>query len=197
MSNLKDMTKKVESNVNFNGDLRYPSYAVLLPCGASVLCKAGASLGLSVIISRKEANRKGVKYLRPIKWEYSDLYIYPNREVRDKKGRYYGQYLGHDADDLYGGIITSSEYGGMQHDIFILRDNRIYRVDAFGEATQYSSEGMIKCRLCWGTEWNIAGKSYPDPEDYLSVIRELAKAHPMALRAALELQCMQQYDEKK
>lgn len=181
--------------VNFNGEERRPDYAILLPNGGSVLCRAGASLGLSTIIPRKEANRKGIEYLRPMKWEYSELYIYPNCEVRDKKGSYYGKYLGHDQDDLSGGIISSTDFGGAQHDIFILKDEKIYRVNCFGEATQYNAEGMIQCRLHWGTEWNIAGKSYPDPEDYLSVIRELAKAHPMALKAALELQQMQRYDD--
>jgi hypothetical protein len=189
-------TVKNSNKVNFNGEERYPDYAVLLPCGGSVLCRAGASLGLSAIISRKEANRKGIEYLRPVKWEYSDLYIYPNGEVRNKKGNYYGKYLGHDQDDLSGGIISSSDYGGAQHDIFILKESKIYRVNCFGESTQYNAEGMIQCRLHWSTCWNISGKSYPEPEDFLSVIRELSKSHPMALQAALELQRMQRYDER-
>lgn len=189
-------TKKNSNTVNFDGEDRRPEYAVLLPNGRSVLCRAGASLGLSTIIPRKEANRKGIEYLRPVKWEYSELYIYPNCEVRDKKGSYYGKYLGHDQDDLSGGIISSSDFGGTLHDIFILKEGKIYRVDCFGNSTQYNAEGMIQCRLHWSTEWNIAGKSYCDPEDYLSVIRELAKAHPIALKAALELQHMQRYDNK-
>jgi hypothetical protein len=191
------MTTRCNSNkdVNFAGENRPAEYAILLPSGGSVLCRAGASLGLSAIISRKEANRKGISYLRPIKWEYSDLYIYSNGEVRNKKGSYIGRYLGHDQDNLSGGIISSSDFGGASHDIFILdRDEKILRVNCFGEATRYSAEGMIKCRLHWSTCWNISGKSYPDAEDYLSVIRELAKAHPMALQAALELQKMQRYD---
>lgn len=188
-------TRRNSNTVNFHGDERHPDYAILLPNGGSVLCRAGAWLGLSTIIPRKEANRKGIEYLRPMKWEDSDLYIYPNCEVRDKKGSYYGKYLGHDQDDLSGDIISSADFGGVYHDIFILKEGKIYRVNSFGKSTQYNAEGMIQCRLQWSTKWDIAGKSYPDTEDYLSVIRELAKAHPMALKAALELQHMQRYND--
>ncbi len=185
------MTTRRNSNINFSGENRTPEYAILLPSGGKVLCKAGASLGLSVIITRREANKKGIRYLTPLKWADSELYVYPNKEVRDAKGHYIGSYLGYEQDDLSGGMISTSDFGGTMHDIFIRNKNgKIFQINCFGEEEEVTVEKMVSYRLHWSTEWRIAGKSYPKEEDCLKTIRELAQYDIMALKAAIALKEM-------
>ena len=184
------MTTRRNSNINFSGENRTPEYAILLPSGGKVLCKAGASLGLSAIITRREANEKRINYLKPVKWSYSELYIYPNKEIRDAKGHYIGEYLGYEQDDLSGAVIGSSDFGGTLHDIFIRKNGKIFQINCFGEEEEVTVEKMVSYRLSWGTEWRIAGKSYPNEEDYLKIIRELAQYDTMALKAAIALKDM-------
>lgn len=186
------------NEVNFGGESRKPEYAILMPNRFQVLCRAGASLGLSTIIRRKEADKKGVNYLVPIKWDQSDLYIYPNKEVRNKKGQFVGEYLGHQQDSLLGGIIGSASSGGALHDIYIRRGKELFAVDYSGGFSEITPEEVVNQRLHWTDRWNIAGRSYPEREEYTSKIEETAEISDVLLRAALKLrQLRRMCPEKK
>lgn len=172
--------------INICGENRYPEYAILLPTGR-VLVRAGLNLGLSELISKKAAKAAGIQYECPVKWADSEIYLYGNREVRNKSGKYLGKYLGYEQDDFSGGIINSSDFGGSPHDIFIEdRNKNIYRVSYSGEMNPITPEEMILLRLHWSSEWAIAGSS-ARPEDVIKVIKEVADFHEMALKGALLL----------
>ncbi len=195
----QERVNRVNNRVSFsNGDLRRPQYAVLLPNGHSVLCRAGANMGLTALISRKEADRKGVNYLRPLKWAYTDLFVYPNNEVRDEKGKFLGTYLGQDQDDFCRPFISTSDFGGTMHDIFVQMDKGIYCIDCFGEKKQLDAISLVIRRMHWGSYERLAkqgdGDGESDGEKVENLINSLAAFSPAALHAALQLQEIRQFN---
>ena len=187
--------QRVNNRVAFsNGDERRPEYAVLLPNGHSVLCRAGMNLGITALISRKEADRKGVNYLRPLKWASSSLFVYPNNEVRDEKGKFLGTYLGQDQDDFCRPFINTSDFGGTMHDIFVQMDEGIYCIDCFGEKKQLDAISLVIRRMHWGSYERLAKQGDGDGEKVENLINSLAAFSPVALHAALQLQQTRQFN---
>lgn len=192
-----ERVNRVNNKVAFsNGDERRPQYAVLLPNGHSVLCRAGANMGLTALISRREAERKGVQYLHPLKWAYTDLFVYPNNEVRDEKGKFLGTYLGQTQDDFSRPFIPTSDFGGAMHDIFVQMDEGIYCIDCFGNRKQIDSISLVINRLHWGSYGLLAskGEGENDGERVENIINSLAEFAPEALHAALQLQQTRQFN---
>lgn len=187
----QERVNRVNNRVSFsNGDIRRPQYAVLLPNGRSVLCRAGFNLGITALISRREAERKGVNYLRPLKWAYTDLFVYPNNEVRDEKGKFLGTYLGQDQDDFSRPFIPTPSFGGAMHDIFVQMDEGIYCIDCFGEKKQLDAISLVIRRMHWSSYERLAskGEGENDGERVENIINSLAAFSPVALHAALQLQ---------
>ena len=175
----------MKKTVDFGGEQRIPEKSWLLPNGRSVLCRVGANLGLSTIISRKEADKKGVYYLKATRYDNTDIFVYPDNSVRDQKGKYIGQYFGFEQDNFSGSLISGADFGGTLHDIFILKDKSFWRVNCLGEWKEITPEAVAFTRLSWDSEWGISGEPYSDK--YRDIVLELTKQHPMALRAALEI----------
>ena len=195
--NQERVANRVNNKVAFsNGDERRPEYAILLPNGHSVLCRAGANMGLTALISRREAERKGVNYLRPLKWAYTDLFVYPNNEVRDEKGKFLGTYLGQDQDDFSRPFIPTPSFGGAMHDIFVQMDGGIYRLNCFGEKEHINAETLVIRRMHWGSYERLAskGEGENDGERVENIINSLAAFSPVALHAALQLQQTRQFN---
>lgn len=198
---------RVNNKVAFsNGDERRPEYAILLPNGHSVLCRAGMNLGITALISRREADKKGVNYLRPLKWASSSLFVYPNNEVRDEKGTFVGTYLGQNQDDFSRPFISSSDFGGTMHSIFVRKDDGVYRINYSGKTEKIDAIDLILGRLFWGSleEIAIQGDRKDDPENeeeerakVADKIRALAELPATALRAALQLQELQKRQEER
>lgn len=200
-------SKRVNNRVVFsNGEIRRPEYAILLPNGRSVLCRAGMNLGITALISRREADKKGVNYLRPLKWASSSLFVYPNNEVRDEKGTFVGTYLGQNQDDFSRPFISTSDFGGTMHSIFVRKDDGVYRINYSGKTEKIDAIDLILGRLFWGSleEIAIQGDRKDDPENeeeerakVADKIRALAELPATALRAALQLQELQKKQEER
>lgn len=189
--NQKRVETRVDNRVCFsNGEIRRPEYAILLPNECSVLCRAGKKLGSTAIISRREADRKGVSYLCPMQWEHTDYFVYPNNEVRDAKGKFVGTYLGHDFDDYRDPFVPVSQYGGMMHDIYILTKKGTYGVCCFGGTEKVDPISVVTGRLDCGVYYYLAekGEGKDDHERAENFIRSLAELPASALHAALQLQ---------
>lgn len=175
----------MKKTIKFNGFERTPEKSWLLPNGYSVLCRVGANLGLSTIISRKEADKKGVYYLKATQYDNTDVFIYPDNSVRDQKGKYIGVYYGFEQDNFGGEVISGADFGGTLHAIFILKDGMFWRVNCLGEWEKLSPEEVAFYRLSWDAGWSISGEPYSDK--YRDIVLELTKQNPMALKAALEI----------
>lgn len=185
----QERVERVNNRVAFDYGERRPEYAILLPNGHSVLCRAGANLGLSAIISRREADRKGISYLRPVRWDSSNLFVYSNREVRNEKGKFIGTYLGQDQDDFGMPFVSQAYFGGALHNIFVQMGEGLYEVDFAGEFRQVTAIDIVKCRLDWGAYQRISERG-----DLAEVISALAEFEPAALHAALQLQEIRQFN---
>lgn len=189
----QERVNRVDNRVAFsNGDERRPEYAILLPNGHSVLCRAGANLGITALISRREADKKGICYLYPSEWkEYSlgtGVFVYPNNEVRDAKGKFLGQYLGM-AYDKYSPYPL---WGA--HKIFFQKDKAIYSLDVEGNLQQTTAEEVVSSRIGWDTSKKIIGSEEPTLEELTAEIELLAKHQPELLKAALLLQEIRQFN---
>lgn len=90
--------------------------AYLLPNQHTILVKTGANYGISTLVRRRKF--KG-QFMKPIRFDRSEIWIYPDYTVRNSQGKYLGKYLGHEQDRFRGTIIGQSQYGGMSHDIII------------------------------------------------------------------------------
>ena len=191
--NQKRVNNRVANRVCFpNGEIRRPEYAVLLPNGHSVLCRAGYSLGLSAIISRREADRKGVNYLRPMRWDSSNLFVYPNNEVRNEKGKFVGTYMGQYQDDFHRPFDPNALGGGTIQDIFLQTEEGLYDVNFAGKAAKVDVIKVVLGRLSWSALHSISTRG-----DVAEVISALAEFDPAALRAALQLQELQKEQEER
>lgn len=184
-----ERVNRVNNRVAFsNGDERRPQYAILLPNGRSVLCRAGANMGLTALISRREADKKGISYLRPAAWQGTDIFVYPNNEVRDEKGKFLGTYLGQQGDHY-----SPYPLWGAQK-IFFQKDKAIYSLDVEGNLQQTTAEEVVSSRIGWDTCKKITGVEEPATETIAEIISALAKQHPEALKAALQLQEIRQFN---
>lgn len=186
------VNNRVNNRIAFDYGERRPEYAILLPNGHSVLCRVGKNLGLSAIISRREADRKGINYLYPSEWkEYgveTGIFVYPNNEVRDAKGKFLGTYLGQQGDHY-----SPYPLWGAQK-IFFKQNKAIYSLDVEGNLQQTTAEEVVSSRIGWDTSKKITGVEEPATEAIAEIISALAKQHPEALKAALQLQEICQFN---
>lgn len=184
METSNKTSQRVANLVAFSdGTIRRPESAILLPNQHTVLCRAGLNLGASALISRREANRKGIKFLYPAEYGVQDekIYLYSNKEARDSKGKYVGEYIGHQFDS-FSGMLTTEET------IFIRKDRELFKVNIFGEIQQISAEELVGLRL------NHTEEKSSGVESRMDVIKRLAKESPMVLKAALELQKLETFN---
>ena len=180
--NKKRVANRVKNQIDFSdGTTRRPDYAILMPNGHKVLCRTGSSLGASALISRKEAERKKISYLKPIKHELSGLFLYSNKEVRDSKGKYIGKYIGYEGDNFPNYFCFNIV------PIFVLKDEKIFKVGSESEMEQVSTDYMVSSRL---NTRNMADNI----ESYMAIARKLAEEKKVVLRAALALQEYREYD---
>ena len=188
----QERVNRVNNRVAFDYGERRPEYAVLLPNGHSVLCRVGKNLGLSALISRREADRKGINYLYPSEWkEYgveTGIFVYPNNEVRDAKGKFLGTYLGQQYDHYSPYPLWGA------HKIFFQKDKAIYSLDVEGNIQQTTAEEVVSSRMGWDTSKKITGVEDPAPEAVVEIISALANQHPEVLKAALLLQEIRQFN---
>lgn len=144
------MAKDTNSNdqkVQFGTKMAVPTYAVLLPSWKFVLCKAGTNLGLRTIIPRKEADKIGIKYLKPVRWENSDFFLYPDFSVRNGKGNYLGEYLGSTWDNYETEVVSKSYFIGIMREIFIRsKDEKLLAVNREGEVLETTELHMTLSR---------------------------------------------------
>ena len=154
------------------------------------MCRAGKKLGSTAIISRREADRKGISYLRPMQWEHTDYFVYPNNEVRDAKGKFIGTYIGQELDDYRDSFVPVSQYGGMMHDFYILTKTGIYGVCCFGGTEKVDPISVVKRRMAGDVYSYLAkkGEGKDDHERAENFICSLAELPASALHAALQLQ---------
>ena len=108
--------------------------AYLLPNQHTVLVKEGRNFGISSLVKRK--NFKG-DFQIPVRYSYTDLWVYPDFTVRNTKGKYLGKYLGFEQDRFNPVPISDNNFGGMGHDIFVLfeiEDNVFISNNAVGHS---------------------------------------------------------------
>lgn len=182
-NNSQRVAKTVNNQVIFSdGIARRPNSGILLPNGCQVLCRAGKNNGASALISRRLANKLGISYLLPTKTLSGEIHTYSNREVRDAKGRYLGEYIGGLADNFASSIFSGDFYMKSKE------DELLYFVNACGEMTQVTAEEVVDARLT---------KSYKETPDYMKTIRRLAQEDPIALKGALELLKLQNFNPEE
>jgi len=151
------MAKDTNSNdqkIMFGTKMMAPAYAVLLPSRKFVLCKAGANRGLRTIIPRKEADKKGIQYLKPVRWEKTDYFLYPDFSIRNGKGSYLGKYLGSTWDNYEAEIVSKSYFIGIMREIFIWsKDEKLLAVNREGEVLETTELHMALSRRFTMEEW--------------------------------------------
>lgn len=164
-----ERANKVNNLVKFsNGDYRRPEVAILLPNMHSVLCRAGANLGLTAFISRREANKKNIEYCHPDIWG-GKLAVYTSREVRDLKGRFVGTYIGACGDKFSEDTLLSTCY------IYLERDEKFF---------EYASDGSVK-EVTWAEV--VRARTGVNHPEFFEKAQELLNMPETVLRAALAL----------
>lgn len=183
--------------LNIENSTKEISYSILMPDLRQVLCKTGNNLGLRSIISRKQADARGMPYLMPKQWAESELYLYSNKEIRDISGKFVGVYLGHTMDSFSEKMIYVSPCMGLMRDIIVEQKRSLFRVNYKGEFFKITPEIALFSKLGYRAKERITGNKYASYQECLSKIEAVAGMEPALLQAALAMVELREICERK